>query len=235
MIGESQPLRVFIGLDHRERRAFKVCERSMRAACTKALHVEPLDRVELTRAGLYGRRFDVDEDNNRTDIGDGRPLSTDFSFTRFLVPALCQWRGVALFCDSDFMWRADVAALFALADPQFAVQVVKHDFEPTAEYKMRGQVQERYRRKNWSSLMLFNCQHEANKALTPRVVSQRTGRWLHGFEWLRHGEIGELASGWNVLEGVDDHHAPLALHYTRGTPDMEGYSDTRLADEWRAW
>jgi len=229
------PLRVFVGLDAKEFAAWSVCARSMRATCTRPLMVEPLDQDALRLAGLYRRGFD-EHDGQRIDWCDGRPFSTEFTFTRFLVPALCQWRGLALFCDSDFLWRRDVAELFALADPDCAVQVVQHRQRPREQRKMRGQIQESYSRKNWSSLVLWNCAHPANQALTPEVVNMRSGRWLHSFGWLRDDQIGALPAEWNWLEGHDDTDIdPKAVHFTRGTPDMPGYEGAHYADEWRGW
>jgi hypothetical protein len=134
--------------------------------------IEPLDERRLRHAGLYRREWTY-EDGQYYDTRDRKPFSTEFSFTRFLVPSLCQWRGVALFCDCDFLWRTDVAELFALHDPSFAVQVVKHDHNPSETVKMEGQAQTRYLRKNWSSLMLWNCDHPSNLMLTPHKVNLR--------------------------------------------------------------
>lgn len=227
-------VRIFVGYDERESLAYRACVNSLHGMASAPFHVEPLRADRLRRAGLYWRCYD-EHDGQRVDWSDGRPFSTDFTYTRFLVPALCQWLGVALFCDSDFMWRRDVSLLLKQYDPRYAVQVVKHDHRPPEKVKMRGQAQAVYPRKNWSSLMLWNCEHPANSGLTPDVVNMREGRWLHRFGWLDDDQIGGLAPEWNWLEGEAGDLDPAAVHYTRGTPDMHGHHDAPFADEWRRW
>lgn len=206
----------------------------MRKHASEPLHIEPLYQPALRAAGLYWRRHDT-VDGQRIDHGDGRPFSTDFTFSRFLVPALCQWRGWALFCDSDFLWRRDVAELFEARSYADAVMVVQHQFEPEPGDKMRGQRQEPYSRKAWSSLMLLNCEHPDNAMLTPDVVNMRQGRWLHGLRWVADEHIGEINARWNWLEGYEAMPDPWAVHYTRGTPDMPGHEGSAYADEWREY
>jgi hypothetical protein len=134
------------------------------------------------------------------------------------------------------MWREGVSELFAMAYDAYAVMVVQHQHQPRENVKMRGQAQQAYPRKNWSSLILWNCEHPSNAVLTPDVVNMRSGRWLHSFGWLCDDEIGALPACWNWLEGHDDPIIePAAVHYTRGTPDMPGYEDAAYADEWRAY
>ena len=229
-------IRAFVGFDSREREAFEVCRRSMIANASAPVLVEPLIRDELQAAGLY-RRKAIAEGGQYYDRHTGDTLSTEFTFTRYLVPALCQWQGWALFCDSDFLWRGDVAELMALADPRFAVMCVKHDHYPAERVKMRGQVQTRYERKNWSSLMLFNCAHMACKMLTPWQVNMADKEYLHGMRWAQDSEIGALPEVWNWLEGYSPAECgdPRAVHFTRGTPDMPGFEGAQYASEWRRW
>jgi hypothetical protein len=231
----DQVLRVFIGYDGRNDDAYRVCRRSLVDRSSKAVHVTPLRIQALEHMGLYRRTWHT-SDGQFVDDRDGRPFSTEFSFTRFLVPALCQWEGWALFCDGDFLWRADSAELFALADPTHALMVVKHNHAPEEARKMRGQLQTRYHRKNWSSLMLFNAGHPANRYLTPFRVNVAPGQWLHALSWLQDGEIGALPEAWNWLEGHSPPEVtPKAVHFTRGTPNMPGYGAVAHADEWRAY
>ena len=97
---------------------------------------------------------------------------------------------------------------------------------------MRGQQQSKYPRKNWSSLIVWNCEHEANRMLTPYQVNNQPGRWLHTFAWLAAYEIGDIPHTWNWLEGHSpDWVVPKAVHFTRGTPDMPNM-DPPYADEW---
>ncbi|MFG0316881.1 MAG: glycosyltransferase, partial [Planctomycetota bacterium JB042] len=131
--------------------------------------------------------------------------------------------------------RADVAELFSLVNDRYALMCVQHDHRPEENVKMDGQVQTRYRRKNWSSLMLWNCDHPGNERLTPELVNGLPGRDLHRFCWLEDREIGALPGAWNWLEGISDPAVdPKAVHFTRGGPWHEGFEDVRYADEWRS-
>ncbi len=226
-------MRIFIGHDSREATAFYVC---MRSLCSKASEVMPVTGLyldQLQAQGIYHRPHERRE-GRIWDVISGAPMSTEFALTRFLAPYLAG-SGWALFCDCDFLWRADVCELFALADPRYAVMAVKHDHQPREAVKMDGQAQLAYPRKNWSSLMLFNCDHPLNAALTPELVSSAPGRDLHGFCWLPDKAIGSLPETWNWLEGYSDPAIePKAVHFTRGTPDMPGYEHAAYAEEWRA-
>lgn len=222
---------VFVGFDGREAAAYEVCVRSLVARASGALAVEPLVEAHLRGLGLYTRRHER-RDGRLWDTISGAPMATEFAITRFLTPMLARadW---AVFCDCDFLFRDDPLALFALADPRYAVMAVQHDYRPLEGVKMDGQVQTAYPRKNWSSLMLWNCRHPAHADL-PRLVNQWAGRRLHGFEWLDDSLIGQLPEAWNWLEGhSSDAIDPSAVHFTRGTPDMAGYHDVPYAEEWR--
>lgn len=234
MSANELPLRVFIGHDPREDLAYRVCRHSLVRRASRPVLVQALRRPALEAHGMYRRRF-TSQDGVMVDEGDGKPFSTEFAFSRFLVPALCTYRGWALFCDCDFLWRGDVAELFDQADERYAVMVVPHDHAPGETVKMDGQVQARYRRKNWSSLILWNCGHPSHERLTVEQVNQRPGAWLHGFDWLADDAIGALDEGWNWLEGWSpDAIDPKAVHFTRGGPWFEDYRDVAYADEWRA-
>lgn len=231
----TQALPCYVGYDSREDDAYRVCKFTLNTA-TAPVHVVKLDQGPLRKIGLYDRPFDV-VDGQRIDERDGRPFSTDFSFSRFLVPALCLYQGWALFCDDDFMFTRDIAELFALGDPKFAAMCVKHNHDPVESYKMDGVVQSKYRRKNWSSLILWNCGHPSNAGITPQAVNYETGQWLHALSWLRDDEIGELPATWNWLCGVNDplpnNEVPAGIHYTLGIPSWRGYENSAYADLWR--
>ncbi len=222
----------FIGYDPREDLAYNVCERSILKHASEPVHIQPLVQRSLRWSGLYRR---APFDQSKVDSFDGKPYSTEFSFTRFLVPALKQWRGWAGFCDCDFLFREDIAKLWALRDDKYAVMCVKHDHRPKEHTKMDNQRQEIYPRKNWSSLMLLNCGHPLMKALTVDAVNLEPGSWLHGLRWLRDEDIGGLPLGWNYLVGWNTKTEcidPMAVHYTAGTPNMSGYENCEYADLW---
>lgn len=227
-------LKVFVGFDRREIPAYQVCVASLVERSSIQLDVTPLVEPHLRAMGLY-RRPHQKRNGQLWDVISDAPMSTEFALTRFLVPHLAGYGGWALFCDCDFLWRADVAELLALADPRYAAMCVKHDHRPVEEIKMDGQAQVPYARKNWSSLMLWNCCHKALRPLNLRNINGAAGRDLHAFWWLQEDQIGALPEAWNWLEGWSSHDIePKAVHFTRGTPDMAGYEAVPFADDWRA-
>ena len=219
----------YIGYDRTEDEAYQVCRWSMARRSCLPVHSIKLEQSALRRNGLYRR---APEANSMLDSFDHKPFSTEFSFTRFLVPALCQYEGWALFSDCDFLWLSDPAKLWALRDDKYAVMVVKHFHQPKETSKMQGQAQQVYPRKNWSSLILWNCAHPANKLLTVDAINIESGSWLHGFSWLNDEEIGSLPEGWNFLEGHSTGAEIDALHYTRGGPWFSECMTVDYADLW---
>ena len=214
-------MKVFVGYDIREDIAFQVCEYSIHKHQPVA-QVIALKQAELRESGVYTRAVD--------------PLSsTEFTFTRFLVPYLADYKGWALFVDCDFVFTADVAELFAKADDRYAVMVVKHDYTPKEGLKMDGCKQLPYPRKNWSSAILWNCAHPANKQMTPDTMNTQTGQYLHRFQWLDDTEIGALDPEWNWLAGwyqEPQDGVPKAIHYTEGGPWFKEY---RRCDYHKVW
>lgn len=228
-------IRVFVGYDPREPMAYRVCVRSLLAHSYQPVIVQPLVLAHLQGLGLYRRPTDQDADGKLSDRISGAPMSTEFALSRFLVPRLCPDRiGYAVFCDSDFLWRADVHKCVAELPPDKALGVVMHDHKPTEDTKMRGQPQTSYPRKNWSSLMVWNLAHPAHRNLDGYKFDTATGLQLHGFCWLTDKEIAPLNRGWNWLCNVSEAmDSPHAVHYTLGTPDMAGRERQPFADEWR--
>ncbi|MAF94625.1 MAG: glycosyltransferase [Rhodospirillaceae bacterium] len=214
-------IRVFIGFDAVETVSYHVLSHSIQARCSEPVSIAPLMLSQLS--GVMTRE--------RHDL-----QSTEFSFSRFLVPSLCDYRGWALFMDCDMLVLDDMAELWKLRDDNFAVQVVKHDHVPEETTKFLGQPQSKYEKKNWSSVMLFN--NEKCKALTPDFVNTATGLDLHRFQWLDGDHlIGDIPHRWNHLVGYDDKVAVSEvsnLHYTIGGPYFDDYKDTDYAAEWFA-
>ena len=175
---------VYIGYDPKEDMAYQVLKFSLERIASKPVRVVPIKRDVVKRMGLYRREYTT-MDGQDYDAIDGRPFSSEFSFTRFLVPFLNMFEGKALYMDCDMYMRTDVTELFEICDlDYYPLWCTHHKYEPTLGSKMDNKVQEPYRRKNWSSLMMFNCSHDAHKVLTIDDVNTRSGRWLHGFEWL---------------------------------------------------
>lgn len=214
-------MKIFIGYDSREDIAYQVCRHSILSRNPSA-EVIPLKRQDLIEEGLYTREVD--------------PLSsTEFTFTRFMVPHLMDYEGWALFCDCDFLFKIDVEEIFNCADNQYAVMVVKHDYTPTEGIKMDGQKQLPYPRKNWSSLVLWNCGHPSNAKLTLNKVNNKTGAFLHRFQWLEDHEIGELSPVYNWLVNwykEPEDGKPKVIHYTEGGPWFENYKHCEYGYHW---
>lgn len=178
---------------------------------------------KITTAAMRGTLFD--------DIS-GAPMSTEFAITRFFVPLL-QHRGWALFVDCDVVFLADVAELLGLANNEYAVMCVQHGALDAEGTKMDGQIQLPYKRKNWSSVMLFNCDHPANRRLTLDLLNQAPGRDLHRFCWLDDADIGALPATWNWLVDVQPRPSvPKLAHYTRGGPWLPGWKGAPNDDLW---
>ena len=210
-------VRVFIGFDPREEVALNVLSRSIWERSSLPVSITPIRLSQLE--GVFTRERD--------------PLqSSEFSFSRFLTPWLCGYEGWALFTDCDMLALDDIARLWALRDERYAVMCVKHDHRPKEDTKFLGEVQTRYQKKNWSSVMLFNCARCT--ALTTEYVNTATGLELHQFKWLGDDDlIGEIPDVWNHLVGYQEPRDGMSLvHYTVGGPYFHEYADCEYASEW---
>ena len=217
-------MNIYIGYDSREDLAYQVCSHSIKSKSNNA-KVYPLRLNDLKDKGLYTRG----EDN----LG-----STEFTFSRFLVPNLNEYNGWALFCDCDILFLNPVDELFKLTNDKYAVMCVQHDYNPTGETKMDGRLQSIYPRKNWSSLVLWNCGHPSNKKVTKELVNDpsTTGKYLHRFSWLEDHEIGKVNHEWNWLVGWYDESKdgyPKAIHYTEGGPWFPEYRFCDFHEIWK--
>lgn len=221
-------MKIYIGYDDREKRAADV---AVASAVKYAVDITPLNIERLAERGLLRRP--VDKRGGKTyDITSCAWASTDFAISRFLVPIIHQ-SGWALFTDCDVLFTADPNQLWSYADPSYAVMVVKHGELPASMNKMDGQVQQVYGRKNWSSVMLFNCDHPAHKRLSLQDVQERPGRDLHQFYWLHDSEIGALPREWNWLVNVEpDPKKPGIAHFTLGGPWLPNWTPAPYDDLW---
>ena len=217
MAAKADLVKVFIGYDPQEEVAFHVLQRSIQERSSLPVSIVPVRLSQLN--GVFNR--------------ERNPLqSTEFSFSRFLTPWLCDYQGWGIFMDCDMIMLDDIAKLWALRDSRYAVQVVKHDYKPKDDTKFLGAVQTKYEKKNWSSVILFNCAECG--ALTPDYVNTATGLELHQFKWLQDdGRIGEIPVTWNYLV-VEYPASPAAqlVHYTLGGPFFNEYSACDYADQW---
>ena len=210
-------IRIFIGFDPRETVAWHVLCHSILARSSRPVSFAPLALGHLREC--FWRKRD--------------PLqSTDFSFTRFLVPYLSGFEGWSLFMDCDMLVRADIAELWDLRDERYAVMCVKHDHRPQETVKFLGAPQTPYGKKNWSSVMLFN--NARCRALTPEYVNTASGLALHQFKWLDSDDaIGHLPKTWNHLVGHDGPNLEVRnVHFTAGGPYFAEFSNVDYASMW---
>jgi hypothetical protein len=212
-------IRIFIGYDPREAVAFNVLSYSILRRSSVPVTIAPLALSQLN--GILKR--------------ERHPLqSTDFSFSRFLVPYLSDYTGHSIFMDCDMLVLDDIAELWSLRDSAYALQVVKHDHRPRETVKFLKQTQTAYEKKNWSSVMLFN--NEKCTSLTPEYVSTASGLDLHQFKWLNGDQhIGGLPHRWNHLVDYDPPSKDVSLaHYTLGGPYFPEYVNCEYSSEWCA-
>ncbi|MFD2239408.1 glycosyltransferase [Aureimonas populi] len=211
--------RVFIGYDSKEVVAYHVLAQSIIEHSTMPVTLSPLVLPHLEKTFTRERNA---------------LQSTEFSFSRFLVPYLSNYEGWSLFMDCDMLMRADIAELWALRDETKAVMCVKHDYQPKVETKFLGQVQTKYEKKNWSSVLLFN--NTRCRALTPDFVNTATGLQLHQFKWLDDdSQIGALPAAWNwLVNEYERDESAKNVHFTDGGPYFDEYRDDDYAEEWFA-
>jgi hypothetical protein len=207
-------IRLFVGHDPREAVGLTVFLQSVLAHTSEPVSITPL-------------------------TGNQGSGSNAFNLSRFYVPVLCKFSGWAIWMDgADCLLRSDLAELGDLVDPQYAVQVVKHNYTPKADRKYIGtemeSPNEAYPMKNWSSVILWNCSHHANRALTKSFVKAQSGNYLHRFCWLAEEFIGELPKEWNHLVGEQELNPEAKLaHFTLGIPGFSHYADSDYAEEWK--
>lgn len=206
-------MKIFIGHDSRQPQNTLVCRKSIER---------------------FGHEVQLIDINKMRELGYDREKedgSTEFTYTRFLTPLLNEYSGIALFCDSDFVWRKDPALVLEHIG-ESPVYCVKHQIEKVREeYKFNDHRNVWYPKKWWSSMMVFNCEHEDCRNLTVENVNTQSTSWLHRFEWAK--EVGKLDETFNYLVGYYDHmFDPVAVHFTDGTPMYQRYANDEYAGDW---
>ena len=221
-------LSIYLGYDPAEHEAAEVCAASIRRVTNGEIEPVFLRQDRLRAAGLYTRVEDAR--GQRYDFASQSTCSTEFSNSRFLTPILAQ-SGWALFVDCDTVFYEDPRLM--LDDTDDALYCVHHNHVGAEASKMGGMAQTSYPRKNQSSVMLFNCDHPANRRLSLWDVNNRPGRDLHAFYWLNYDEIGFLDPKWNQLVGVKTHIRPEGIvHWTLGSCWIEGWQGGPYDDLW---
>jgi len=213
----SKLLNIFVGFDQKEAIAYHTFVQSIIEKSSIPLSITPLAENNL--------------DNYSEKHTDG---TNKFTYSRFLVPYLMDFKGWAIFVDGDMICLSDLKKLKQYFNPNIAVNVVKHNYKTKHKTKYFGQKNEDYPRKNWSSVIVWNCQHPKNKILTPDFISHKEGSYLHRFSWLEDIEIGELPKTWNwlAIEYKEKKNLDL-IHYTLGTPCFKDYSNKSLSKYWK--
>jgi len=235
----DKPFDVFLGFDSREAVGSYVAAHSIKRRTNHPINIRYLNHRELREQGVFNRTWvtGLGGSNETIDLQDGKTFSTEFSHTRFLVPHLMGYRGWALFCDADMIFLSDIKKLIALCDDKYAIMCVKHNYAPKGDTtKMDGRAQRFYHRKNWSSFVLWNCGHPANKDITPEKVTFLPGRDLHAFAWLGDADIGSLPYSYNYISGISPNikigDRPDVIHYSDGGPWFDECKDVAHAELW---
>lgn len=181
-------MRVFIGADPRQPLGYNVLQYSIHAHSKHRVQVEPLmlAKLPIKRRGL-----------------------TEFTYSRFLVPYLCGYEGVAVFMDADIVVTGDIADLFAQADGVSAVQVMQD--QPKFE---------------WPSVMLFN--NAKCTQLTPEWIDDEANKPMA----LGFGPVGNFSAEWNHCVGYQEPKDAKLYHYTQGLPC---WHETRGLPEDKHW
>ena len=213
-------LKIFIGYDPKESVAFHVLSHSLLERSSKPISIVPINLRNLKN--LYSRQHDQRQSN-------------EFSFSRFLVPYLCNYEGFGVYMDCDMLALGDISTVLNDIDENHAVSVVKHDYESKVKVKYLGNKQYSYPRKNWSSFIVWNCAHPSNNTVNPDFIGDADAATLHRFLWLKDEEIGELSVRWTWLVGEYDNPTEdiKVLHWTLGGPYFDDYSNTEFSEQWR--
>lgn len=207
---------IFIGYDPKEPIVFHVCANSIIRQSTRPVSIIPL------ALNLINSYKEVHNDG-----------SNNFIYSRFLVPHLMNYTGQAIYIDGDMVIKEDINQLWQLRDHTKSVQVVKHNYKTRQTIKYLSQKNENYPRKNWSSMILWNCSSDDNKVLTPEYIMNSTGSHLHRFQWINDDYIGELPIEWNWLpDELGPNYSAKLLHYTLGAPCFKEFVNTEMADDW---
>ena len=213
----SKLLKIFVGFDQKEAIAYHTFTQSLIECSSIPLSIVPLAENNLN---FYNEKHT-----------DG---TNKFTYSRFLIPYLMGYDGWAIFFDGDMVCLSDLKKLKKFFNPNYAVSVVKHNYKTKQKSKYFGQKNENYPRKNWSSVIIWNCSHPKNKILTPSLINSKDGAFLHRFKWLSDADIGTLPKSWNwlAIEYPEKENLNL-IHYTLGTPCFKQYANSSLSEHWK--
>ena len=208
-------IKVFIGFDEGEKVSYHILSESIRRQSSVPVSITPLC---LSNIPEFKRELQPNQ-------------STEFAFSRFLVPYLSKYEGWSLFLDCDMMFRDDIKNLWDMIDKNKSIMCCKHDYVPKQNIKFKGAKNEPFPKKNWSSFMLMN--NHRCKILSKEYVETASGLDLHQFKWTHEENVGELPLEWNWLVGEYEYNKNAKnVHWTLGGPYFEDYARSDYADEW---
>jgi hypothetical protein len=232
---------IYIGYDSREDIAYTVLEKSLRFNIKHGVFTEDIKKLDLNLAKKHGynRPYTIIKNNDsvqKIDTLTGECFSTEFSYSRFLIPKIMNYQGYAMFMDCDFLALKPISNLWLEYSKKWkeekAIWVCKLNYTPNSVSKMDNQIQTLYPKKLWSSLIIWNCSHPKNSILNSEVVNKSTGAYLHQFQWLEEDDIGFLDLQWNWIPNHSTGEVGF-VHFTEGGPWFENYKDVPYAEAWR--
>lgn len=239
---------IFIGYDDREHEAYQVCKHSIETNAKVPVQVHKLEHKSLRQAGVYNRTFHIEQNGQMIDDIDGRPFSTAFTFTRFLVPHLWEQlpsdkNDLVMFVDCDFLYNVDIGKMFdeihlerVKNGGKQSVYCVHHDYKPMTEVKMDNINQSAYNMKLWAAMMVFDMSNDENKNLTVDLVNNAGGRELMNFCWVenKHTNIGRIDESYHFIPNHSEKNnaEPLVIHWTEGGPWFPNYRGGRYDKLW---
>ncbi len=222
-------LTIYIGYDEKEKINYDVLVHSINRNQSNPVTIKPLIQSELRKSGSYYR-----------DSQDG--CATEFGFTRFLVPHLNDYQGWAVFMDCDMLLTRDPWEIMDHTNPEKSALCCQHDYKSSTNIKMDNMKQGSFPRKNWSSFILYNCEHPDCKRLTPESIANGSPAYLHQFKWTTDNKLGIMPLEFNWLVGEYDLYQkgkelPFNLHYTLGSPAFAdlGFEQYRNCDYGDVW
>lgn len=239
---------IFVGYDEREHEVFQVCKHTLEKNSSVPIKVHKLHHKPLRDAGFFKREWKIDQKGQYHDLVDERPFSTQFTFTRFLLPEL--WNTIndpnksplIMFVDCDFLYLSDIGKMFKEIEDyktrygaRHGVYCVQHNYEPNNTKKMDNVEQSKYNKKLWAAMMVFDMEFKGNEKLTADVVNTSSGRDLMQLFWLNDvSEIGQIDEKWHFIPNHSEKNTNeiSAIHYTEGGPWFPNYRNCKYGNLW---
>jgi hypothetical protein len=246
----SKTYHIFLGYDDREHEAFQVAKYSLEKRSSVDIKVHKLSHKELREKGLlYRPSMVVGHTGQYVDAVDGRPFSTQFTFSRFLLPEIYKTledkdkSPLVMFADSDFLFLDDIGNLFKLIEDQklknegeSPLYCVQHNYNPQSKFKMDNVEQHTYNMKLWAALMVFDMDNIENQKLNKELVNTSGGRDLMHFYWIDDpNSIGNIPERWQYIPNHSEKNTsdPIAaLHWTEGGPYFKNHRDVKYSRAW---